>query len=195
MTVGSLWPVIVIVSQILSIFFPFTLRYINNKIGIKLPHLFRANLPTNERWLQKRKRANELIIISRITFETMKEFIRSRVRLVLMQIICYIPFGIYPWLLLPSQGCRRINFKKCSISTIYQPAEQKFLHVENIFKYTVDLRECPWKSFLHGLFGVQPNYITLKRCAIKKKKPRFSSQQFETDDALLLIRYRFWPLK
>ena len=78
----------------------------------------------------------------------MKEFIRSRVRLVLMQIICYIPFGIYPWLLLPSQGCRRINFKKCSISTIYQPAEQKFLHVENIFKYTVDLREsCPSKNF------------------------------------------------
>ena len=128
-------------------FFPFTLRYINNKIGIKLPHLFRANPPANERWLQKRKRANELIIISRITFETMKEFIRSRVRLVLMQIICYIPFGIYPWLLLPSQGCRRINFKKCSISTIYQPAEQNFLHVENIFKYTVDLRECPSKNF------------------------------------------------
>ena len=145
MTVGSLWPITVIVSQILSIFFPFTLRYINNKIGIKLPHLFRANPPTNERWLQKRKRANELIIISRITFETMKEFIRSRVRLVLMQIICYIPFGIYPWLLLPSQGCRRINVKKCSISTIYQPAEQNFLHVENIFKYTVDLRECPSK--------------------------------------------------
>ena len=77
----------------------------------------------------------------------MKEFIRSRVRLVLMQIICYIPFGIYPWLLLPSQGCRRINFKKCSISTIYQPAEQNLLHVENIFKYTVDLRECPSKNF------------------------------------------------
>ena len=132
-----------------SIFFhlQFILRCINVKIGIKLPHLFRANPPTNERWLQKRKRANELIIISRITFETMKEFIRSRVRLVLMQIICYIPFGIYPWLLLPSKGCRRINFKKCSISTIYQPAEQKFLHVENIFKYTVDLRECPSKNF------------------------------------------------
>ena len=77
----------------------------------------------------------------------MKEFIRSRVRLVLMQIICYIPFGIYPWLLLPSQGCRLINVKNCSISTIYQPAEQNFLHVENIFKYTVDLRECPSKNF------------------------------------------------
>ena len=77
----------------------------------------------------------------------MKEFIRSRVRLLLMEIICYIPFGIYPWLLLPSLGCRRINFKKCSISTIYQPAEQNFSHVENIFKDTVDLRECPSKNF------------------------------------------------
>ena len=60
----------------------------------------------------------------------MKKFIRSRIRQILMYFICYIPFSIYPWLLLPSLGCRRINFKKCSISTIYQPAEQNFSRVE-----------------------------------------------------------------
>ena len=124
----------------------------------------------------------------------MKEFIRSRVRLLLMEIICYIPFGIYPWLLLPSLGCRRINFKKCSISTIYQPAEQNFSHVENIFKDTVDLRECPSKNFFTRAIQSATKLYNYEK---EKKMSRFSSQQFETDDALLseLIRYRYWPLK
>ena len=55
------------------------------------------------------------------------------------------------------------NFDKCRISAIYQPAEQKLLDVENIFKDTVDLRECTSENSLNGLFRVQPNYETMKR--------------------------------
>ena len=60
-------------------------------------------------------------------------------------------------------GSRQRNFDKCRISPIYQPAEQKLLNVENIFKDTVDLRECISENSLNGLFGVQPNYKTMKR--------------------------------
>ena len=47
--------------------------------------------------------------------------------------------------------------KKYRISASYQPAEQNLLHVKDIFKDTVDLRECPSEYSLNGLFGVQPN--------------------------------------
>ena len=60
-------------------------------------------------------------------------------------------------------GSRQRNFDKCRISAIYQPAEQNLLNVENIFKDTVDLRECISENSLNGLFEVQPNYKTMKR--------------------------------
>ena len=61
-----------------------------------------------------------------------------------MHFICYMPYNINPWLLLPSLESWRRNYKKkCSIPAIYQPAEQNLLHVENIFKNTVHLREFP----------------------------------------------------
>ena len=47
--------------------------------------------------------------------------------------------------------------KKYRISAIYQPAEQNLLHAEDIFKDTVDLRECPSEYSLNGLFGMEPN--------------------------------------
>lgn len=53
---------------------------------------------------------------------------------------------------------RRGNLKKkYRISAIYQLVEQNLLHVGDIFKDTVDLRECPSEYSLNGLFGMQPN--------------------------------------
>ena len=117
-----------------------------------------------------------------------------------MHFICYMSFKIHPWLLLPSLGIRRRNLKKCSISTIYQSAEQNFSHVENTFKDTVDLRECPSRKFFtRAIQSATKLYNNEKyvKYAIQKKLSRFSSQQFETDDALSseLIKYQVWPLK
>ena len=109
-----------------------------------------------------------------------------------MYFICYIPFNIYPGLLLPSLGSRQRNFNKCRISAIYQPAEQNLLNVENIFKDTVNLRECTPENSLNGLFEVQPNYKTIKRMwnALSRIKIvfRFSLQQFKTDDGCFFKR-------
>ena len=54
------------------LFLLFILRYISIKIGNTLTHLFVEIPSTNEGWLWNRKWANELIVISRITFETRK---------------------------------------------------------------------------------------------------------------------------
>ena len=91
-------------------------------IGITLLHLLLEIPSSHEGWLQKKKWADQLIVISRIKFETMKKFIRFRVRLASMHFICYMHFYIHSRLLLPSLGNWWINFKKWSISSIYQPA-------------------------------------------------------------------------
>ena len=83
--------------------------------------------------------------------------------MVLMHFICYMPFDIYPWIVLLLYGADGEILKKYRISAIYQPAEQNLLHVGDIFKDTVDLRECPSENSLNGLFRVQPNYKTVKR--------------------------------
>ena len=70
----------------------------------------------------------------------MKKFIRSRVRQVLMHFICYMPFSIYPWPLLPSQGSRRINFKNVA-SPHFTDQLIKTFHMCKTF------RECPSKNF------------------------------------------------
>ena len=63
-----------------------------------------------------------------------------------------------------SLGSRRGNLKKkYRISAIYQPAEQNLLHVGDIFKDKVDLLKCPSENSVNGLFGMQPNYKTVKR--------------------------------
>ena len=90
-----------------------------------------------------------------------------------MHFICYMSFKIHPWLLLPCLGIRRRNFKKCSISTIYQSAEQNFSHVENTFKDTVDLRECPSRNlFTRAIQSATKLYNNEKdvKYAIQKKK-------------------------
>ena len=68
-----------------------------------------------------------------------------------MHFIWYMPFDTHEF------------FDECRISAIYQPAEQNLLNVENIFKDTVDLRECTSENSFNGLFGVQPNFKTMKR--------------------------------
>ena len=83
--------------------------------------------------------------------------------MVQMHFICYTPFDIYPRIYSSLVGSRQRNFDKCRISAIYQPAEQNLLNVENIFKDTVDLRECTSENSFNGLFGVQPNFKTMKR--------------------------------
>ena len=40
---------------------------------------------------------------------------------------------------------------------------KNLLNVENIFKDTVDLRECTSENSFNGLFGVEPNFKTMKR--------------------------------
>ena len=45
-----------------------------------------------------------------------------------------------------------LNVTKCRISAIYQPAEQNLLHVENIYKETIDLRERPSRNSQTGYF-------------------------------------------
>ena len=103
----------------------------------------------------------------------MKKFIRSRVRQVLMHFICYMPFSIYPWPLLPSQGSRRINFKKCSISTIYRPAKQNFPHVQ---LWMSTFREFPSKNFFtRAIQSATKLYNNEKdvKCEIKKKDVSF----------------------
>ena len=71
----------------------------------------------------------------------MKKFTRFRVRPVPLHFICYMPLNIYPWLSSSSLESWRRNFTQFRISAIYQPAEN-LLHVGNIFKDTVDFREC-----------------------------------------------------
>ena len=63
-----------------------------------------------------REEANKLIVISSVTFETMKKFIRFRVRRVLMHFICYMPSNIYSWILLPSKGADGEIIKKNTAS-------------------------------------------------------------------------------
>ena len=106
----------------------------------------------------------------------MQKLIRSWVSLLLMHFICYMSFKIHPWLLLPCLGIRRRNFKKCSISTIYQSAEQNFSHVENTFKDTVDLRECPSRNlFTRAIQSATKLYNNEKdvKYAIQKKNVSF----------------------
>ena len=60
--------------------------------------------------------------------------------------------------------------------------------------------ECPSQNFFtRAIQSATKLYNNEKdvKCEIKKTMFRFSSQQFETDDALLseLIRYQVWPLK
>ena len=72
----------------------------------------------------------------------------------------YLPHALWylPMNSVTSLESRRGNLKKkYRISAIYQPAEQNLLHVGDIFKDTVDLRECPSEYSLNGLFGMQPN--------------------------------------
>ena len=71
----------------------------------------------------------------------MKKFTTFRVRLVLLHFIRYMPLNMYSWLLFSFLESWRRNFTQCRISAIYQPAEN-LLHVGNIFKDTVDFREC-----------------------------------------------------
>ena len=71
----------------------------------------------------------------------MEKFTRFRVRPVPLHFICYMPLNIYPWLSFSSLESWRRNFTQFRISAIYQPAEN-LLHVGNIFKDTVDFREC-----------------------------------------------------
>ena len=99
----------------------------------KLPHLLLAIPSSNEGWLQKRKWANELIIMSRITFERMKKFIRFRVRLVLMHFISCKQFNIYPRLWLPFSREMTEKFKNA-------PSPQ-FTNQLNKTRYM-------WKTFL-----------------------------------------------
>ena len=92
----------------------------------------------------------------------MKKFIRFRVRW------CYcILFATRPLIstheFITLVGSRQRKSDKRRISAIYQPAEQNLLNVENIFKDTVDLRECTPENSLNGLSRVQPNYKTMKR--------------------------------
>ena len=55
--------------------------------------------------------------MSKITFETAKEFLRFQFRLVLMHFIRYMHVKIYPWLFyLPRRADWEIKRKKCSIS-------------------------------------------------------------------------------
>ena len=72
--------------------------------------------------------------------------------------------------------------------------------MENTFKDTVDLRECPSRNFFtRAIQSASKLYNNEKdvKCAIQKKMSRFSSQQFETVDTFLseLIKYQVWPLK
>ena len=96
----------------------------------------------------------------------------------------YLPTNFITFL-----GSRQRNLKKCRISAIYQPAEQNLLHVENIYKDTIDLRE---RSSRAQVPQVQPNYKIMKRMwnALFRRKIvfRFSLQQFETDDGCLFKR-------
>ena len=67
--------------------------------------------------------------------------------------------------------------------------------MENTFKDTVDLRECPSRKFFtRAIQSATKLYNNEKyvKYAIQKKMSRFSSQQFETDDALSseLIKYQ-----
>ena len=92
----------------------------------------------------------------------MKKFIRFRVRWCLCILFATRPLiSIHEFIILV--GSRQRKFDKCRISAIYQPAEQNLLNVENIFKDTVNLRECTPENSLNGLFEVQPNYKTMKR--------------------------------
>ena len=70
--------------------------------------------------------------------------------------------------------------------------------MENIFKDTVNLRECPSKNFFkRAIRSATKLYNNEKDVKLNKKMSRFSSQQFETDDILLseLMKYQVWPLK
>ena len=75
----------------------------------------------------------------------MKKFIISRVRLVLVRFICYIPCNISPWLLFPSLRSWQRDLNKCGISAIYQPAEENLLMWKAFLR--VDLREYPSEKF------------------------------------------------
>ena len=102
----------------------------------------------------------------------------------MLHALWYLPTNFITFL-----GSRQRNLKKCRISAIYQPAEQNLLHVENIYKDTIDLRE----RFLRAQVPqVQPNYKIMKRMwnALFRRKIvfRFSLQQFETDDGCFFKR-------
>ena len=102
----------------------------------------------------------------------------------MLHALWYLPTNFITFL-----GSRQRNLKKCRISAIYQPAEQNLLHVENIYKDTIDLRESSSRAQVPQ---VQPNYKIMKRMwnALFRRKIvfRFSLQQFETDDGCFFKR-------
>ena len=102
----------------------------------------------------------------------------------MLHALWYLPTNFITFL-----GSRQRTLKKCRISAIYQPAEQNLLHVENIYKDTIDLRE---RSSRAQVPQAQPNYKIMKRMwnALFRRKIvfRFSLQQFETDDGCFFKR-------
>ena len=91
-------------------FFPVHFKVHKYEIGMTLPHLFLIFPSSNKGWLLERNWANKLIVVSRITFETMKKLVRFRSRPVLIHFISYMLFIIHPWILLTSLGSWRKNF-------------------------------------------------------------------------------------
>ena len=71
----------------------------------------------------------------------MKKFIRFRVRRVLMHFICYMPFNIYSWILLPSKGADGEIIKKMQHLRNSPTSWTKLVTCGNIFKDTIDPQE------------------------------------------------------
>ena len=105
----EVWLIIFII-QSDPFFFQFIFRYLNIKLQL---HCLTCSWQFHHQMKDDCRRENE-IVMSKITFETTKKFIRFRGRLVLMHFIRCIHFKIYLWLFLSSLWSLGMRFiRRC----------------------------------------------------------------------------------
>ena len=75
--------------------------------------------------------------MSKITFETTKEFLRFQVRPLLVHFIRDKKQSTYDFFIFPKELTEKLKERNAAS---LQPAEQNLSHIENIFKDTVDLK-------------------------------------------------------
>ena len=101
-----------------------------------------------------------------------------------MPFICYIPFNIYPWLLLPSLGSRRRNLRKTHhLHNLPTSWTKLVTHGKHFLGYGWPLRMSFEELFYSGYSECNQTIKRWKKYTIHERKMfHFRLQQFETND-------------